>query len=165
MKTIKTTLFVSVMLLATLVQAQPRDMRQKREDIKTAKIGIITQRLELSTGQAQKFWPIYNEYEKKQKELRKSMHEIRQREPESDEDYLKIVNDLIRQREKEVELDKTYKDRFLEVISPRQLVELYKAEHEFKRMLLHKLDGRKGQPGRPAAPGKHGGPSAPEVPR
>ena len=37
---------------------------------RTARIALITQRLDLSTEQAQKFWPIYNEYSKKRVEIR-----------------------------------------------------------------------------------------------
>ncbi len=39
--------------------------RPDKDKIKSLKIAFITERLDLSTKEAQTFWPIYNEYEEK----------------------------------------------------------------------------------------------------
>ena len=44
--------------------------RGQLERIKAFKTGYLTQELDLSSAEAEKFWPIYNEYEKKMFELR-----------------------------------------------------------------------------------------------
>ncbi|MBL4888118.1 MAG: hypothetical protein JKZ03_06660 [Flavobacteriaceae bacterium] len=46
-----------------------------REKLRTFKVAFITQELDLSPEEAQKFWPIYNAYNKKKAALRKKMGE------------------------------------------------------------------------------------------
>jgi Spy/CpxP family protein refolding chaperone len=44
---------------------------EKKENIEAMKIAFITNKLELSPEEAQKFWPVYNQYNEKLKDLRK----------------------------------------------------------------------------------------------
>lgn len=51
------------------------DSRYDKEKLETARIAFITSRLNLTSEQAQKFWPIYNKYsEVKQHKLRELSH-------------------------------------------------------------------------------------------
>ena len=50
-----------------------RKFKQSREKIEAAKIGYLTNKLDLTSEQAQKFWPVYNEYSDKRFELKRSM--------------------------------------------------------------------------------------------
>src|SRR5437879_9747223 len=73
----KLLLLIFVSWASIIVPAQdtddlPADGNQKanaKEKIKAARIGLITQRLGLTPEQAQKFWPIYNEFSQKRTEL------------------------------------------------------------------------------------------------
>ena len=47
-------------------------------------------------------------------------------------------------RQEELDLEKSYSEKFMKVISARQLADFYKAEKEFTKMLLKKLKSRKG---------------------
>jgi len=66
MRIIEVLLLVAI---STVAVAQPQNAREK---IEAAKIALITERLNLTPEQAQKFWPVYNEYSKKQQELRRT---------------------------------------------------------------------------------------------
>src|ERR1041385_4038401 len=55
-------------------EAQPQDATVQ-DKIKAARIGLITQRLNLTPEQAQKFWPLYNEFVQKRAELMKPYRE------------------------------------------------------------------------------------------
>ncbi|MCB0697691.1 MAG: hypothetical protein KDC07_10020, partial [Chitinophagaceae bacterium] len=67
----KTGLFLLTMLLAvTTVIAQP-DRDHKHDRIKALKIAYITEKLDLTSEQAQKFWPVYNRYEKEKWDTRR----------------------------------------------------------------------------------------------
>ena len=50
------------LILAVSVFGQSNDPNEK---IRRAKIALITERLDLTPEQAEKFWPIYNAYEEK----------------------------------------------------------------------------------------------------
>ena len=122
--------------------AQP--YQGKRFDrIHAAKIGYITDRLHLSSDQATRFWPMYNQYEEEQKVLRKDFFEKYRRDkndaPRSEAVSRQYIDDNLDYQESLLKLKRKYKDEFLKIISPQQLAELYQAEREFKEMLLDKL--------------------------
>ena len=63
---------IIVLLLLTSFNfyAQGDNMKEKREQIKTMKIAFLTTELDLSSTEAEKFWPIYNTFEEKEFELK-----------------------------------------------------------------------------------------------
>ncbi len=115
------------------------------EKIEAARIGMITNRLDLNPEQAISFWPVYNEFENKKKivknELRKHLSESRSLA--STDDKIKTeLNEMMTLRQKEVDLDKDYMTKFLKVLNPRQVSELYRTEQMFKQMLLRRMGDR-----------------------
>ena len=61
-------LFPIIFLLVTSLSFYKR-IKKKREKVKALKVAYITEQLELTTDEAQKFWPIYNAFDEKQSEL------------------------------------------------------------------------------------------------
>ncbi|MFN4147028.1 MAG: Spy/CpxP family protein refolding chaperone [Runella sp.] len=132
-------LFLTFSLFATLLFAQ--DMGHQRID--NAKIGMITNRLNLTTEQSQHFWPVYNEFDGKKKEIRRQMRKLvveTNTLTTSDEKILANLKETLNLQQKEVDLEKEYMTKFLKVINVRQVAELYKAEHVFTQMLLRRLN-------------------------
>ncbi|MCY7350728.1 MAG: Spy/CpxP family protein refolding chaperone [Cytophagaceae bacterium] len=135
-------LFGLFLLLSQVVLAQNRNGMQR---IQSAKIALITNRLNLSPEQSQQFWAVYNEYEDKKMELRKSIRALNAETDNlttTDERILSSLKEMMNLRQREVDLDKDYMNRFLKVINVRQLAELYKTEQQFTRMLIEKLNQR-----------------------
>ncbi len=131
-------------IVFTSLNAMAQNQRgQMQNKIEAARIGMITNRLDLSTEQATTFWPIYNEYENKKNEIRKALrnHLSESRSLASSDDKIKIeLQEMMALRQKEVDIDKEYMQKFLKVLQPRQVSELYKTEQQFKQMLLERLD-------------------------
>ena len=112
-----------------------------RQRIESAKIGLITNRLNLTADQAPSFWAIYNEYDDKRSETRRKIRQINAAAGQTltDENALsniKEVNDLKKQL---ADLDEEYSKKFLKVISPKQLQELYNTERMFNKMLIDQI--------------------------
>lgn len=144
--TMKKLLFATVLLLiVNIVHAQNEDARQK---IESAKIALISERLGLTPDDAQKFWPIYNEYSQKRRENHKEFAQARRKfNPETatekeTQQMLKLGREV---KERQLKLEGEYSDRMLKVIDSKQLMSLQNAEREFKRMLLDRLDQRRQQ--------------------
>ncbi|MES2730170.1 MAG: Spy/CpxP family protein refolding chaperone [Bacteroidota bacterium] len=117
-----------------------------RERIETARIGFITNRLNLSSEQAPKFWPVYNDYNDKKQDIRKSLRKLKSENATltaSDNDLLADMKEMLNLKQQEVDLEKDYMSKFLKVISARQLAELYKTERDFKEELLKVLQERR----------------------
>jgi hypothetical protein len=55
-----------------------------------------------------------------------------------------FIDDDLDYQQQVLDLKRRYNNRFLKIISPQQLAELYKAEREFLQMLQQKLKDRRG---------------------
>jgi Spy/CpxP family protein refolding chaperone len=137
---------ICILFLAFAALPGMAQSSESRERIESAKIGFMTNRLNLTPEQSSKFWPVYNEYSNKKQDIRQNIRQLRNanKTQETPETQIKAnIDQLLSLRQKEVDLEKQYVDRFLKVLSPRQLVEMYRSEHEFNRMLLERLEDRR----------------------
>ena len=132
---------VGLTLVAQMANAQ--NDPTGRQKIEAAKIGLITNRLNLTTDQAPQFWAIYNEYNAKRQELNKRVRQLNNapsRNSFNDEQLVNGLREVNSTKQKLADLDDEYMSRFLKVISPAQLAELYKTEQMFNKMLLNRLN-------------------------
>lgn len=106
---------------ANITGAQPAI--KKAERIQALKIAFITQRLDLSSDEAQRFWPVYRGYEN---ELKQQM-------------MLNRGGDVIDNEERMLNIRKHYRQEFVRVIGPAKTNRLFTAEKDFRTVLLRKL--------------------------
>lgn len=110
--------------------------------IEAAKIALITERLELTPEQAEKFWPIYRQFGQERREIRKEFDNARRNfnpNQASEEENKRMLEMATRVKERELKLETQYSERILNVITSRQLNNLRKAEVDFKEMLLRRI--------------------------
>jgi Spy/CpxP family protein refolding chaperone len=132
-----------IIVLLVLSVGHARAQNGGMQKIENARIALITNRLNLSSEQAQQFWPLYNEYDGKQRDIRQSYRKLINEVntlTTSDEKILTNLKELLNLRQKEVDLEKEYMGRFLKTINVRQLAELYKTEQMFTQMLINRLN-------------------------
>ncbi len=124
-----------------------------RERIKAYKTAYITQELDLSSKEAEKFWPVYNDYEKNLFSLRVlKVREERNRiknkggfEELSDKEAKEALNNLIQNEKEIIKIkEKLYKE-LSDVLPPVKILELYKAEMDFNKKLLSQFKKSRGQ--------------------
>ncbi|NQZ77893.1 MAG: hypothetical protein HRT61_17575 [Ekhidna sp.] len=136
MKTLLST--VAVIVAISCFGQRPKAL----EKIEAAKIALITERLELTPQQAEKFWPIYREYGVERKEVRRDFNQARKNfDPNTatEEENKKMLEMATQVKERQLKLEREYSDRILKVITTRQLNNLRKAENDFKEMLLRRI--------------------------
>ncbi len=132
-------------LVLTAQVASAQNDPNGRQKIEAAKIGMITNRLNLTTDQAPQFWAVYNEYNAKKQELNRRIRQLRNepaRNNLSDDQLKNGLREVNATRQKLADLDQEYMDRFLKVISAAQLNELYRTEQAFNKMLLNQLNNQ-----------------------
>ena len=132
---------IALTMTTQLVYAQ-NDLNG-RQKIESAKIGLITNRLNLTTDQAPQFWAVYNEYNARKQELNRRIRQLNNEPSRSNVNDNQLVDGLREvnaTKQKLADLDQEYMSRFLKVISPAQLKELYNTEQMFNKMLLNKLN-------------------------
>jgi hypothetical protein len=99
---------------------------KNKDDINTVKIAYITNQLNLTPEEAQKFWPIYNRY----------FSEVKIAKQES-------PDDIVAFQEKLVNIRKKYKADFKGVLGTDERVnKVYTAEAKFISMLRNELNNR-----------------------
>lgn len=115
---------------------------ERFEKIKAAKIGYITQQLNLTPEQAPQFWAVYNEYDSKKIDLKRSIRSAMKESTSltsNDEKILSAQKEIAVLRRKELDLEDEYATKILKTITPRQFSELKRTEANFNKMLIEKL--------------------------
>ncbi|MBG44846.1 MAG: hypothetical protein CL530_12855 [Aequorivita sp.] len=142
-------LVMLLFLLAATMQAQDG----KHEKIKAWKTAYITEKLSLTSAEAEKFWPIYNKYDEKFHELRKKERtEIFKKlrdglENLTDAEANELIDKNLSIESGELELRKQMTAELRKVISPKKIIILKKTEDDFKRELLNRYRQSKGEKG------------------
>ena len=139
-----------ISLPCAIAVAQPEDDMEDRLDrLESAKIAFITRELSLTTEEAQKFWPVFNEYTDKRKANRKlqraNYENVRANFGSmSDRDLDAALSKAIEHEQREVDLRKEYVARFKVILPVGKVVRLYGAEEKFKREILREKKNRGG---------------------
>jgi len=137
------TFFIAMLLLALQANAQGGGPRKDRhEKIDAAKTAYLADKMNLTPDQAQKFWPLYNEFDAKRQEFRKKGRRLKEDNLDnySEAQLREAMNNMMEARQQELNLEKEYLEKFQKVISLRQVATMYKAEKEFMKVLLNKLN-------------------------
>jgi hypothetical protein len=123
---------------------------QNLEKLNTYKIGFFTKRLNLSSAEAEKFWPVYNEYQnqKTRLQLEKTLtiRTFNQNETRLSEKEIASLGDkLIGIITEESALAVTLHKKLKEVLPPAKVIRFYQAENQYKQQLLNELQGKQQQ--------------------
>ena len=146
--------FVILLLMIGLgtsskVCAQGRGEETKAmQQIEAARIAMITERLGLTPEQAQSFWPLYNEFSDKRREIRAQLNEARKGiDPNnlSEEESQRLMDLGLEIKQSEVNLEREYAGKFRNVISSQQILSLRRAEEDFRRLILQRIEERQRQ--------------------
>jgi hypothetical protein len=125
------------------INAQNESREARMEKFRTEKIAFLTTKLELTTTEAEKFWPIYNQLEKERWEAQKSRRDLEDKLREAEEslsenEITKLTRDFAGSMQKEGALMSSYNEKFLKVLPPKKVLKLYKAENEFRMNMIRK---------------------------
>lgn len=132
-----------LIVLTSTMPAITQNDRPVEERIEAQRIAFITQRVNLTPEEAQSFWPIYNEYREKEKQLKESRitkGEVLDMDEREAENYL---NKLISLEQDELNLKKEYTQKLKSVISSKKILRFYAAERMFKERLLQAMNQRR----------------------
>ncbi len=134
---------ILILCTAVMLPAQPPMMnKEARERIEAQRIAFITDQLHLTPDEAARFWPIYNEYKDGLKDLRDEF-ERPDLESITDDEASKLLDKQLQQEQKKLELRRTLVTRLRTVVSPKKVLMLQRAEMEFNRELLRKVQERR----------------------
>src|SRR5688572_21553358 len=124
-------LILLILLYAGLaIPSTGQDDQKDGNRLEAYKIAFLTKKLNLTTAEAQKFWPIYNKYEA---ELRSARREGRASKKE------------IETEEKILNIRKKYNGEFEKALPKEKVNELFKSEREFGNSVQREMMERRNQ--------------------
>jgi hypothetical protein len=140
----KNLIFTLILLTSFSIFSQ----ESKADKVEAMKVGFITNKLELTAKEAQVFWPLYNEYNSKMEKLRKTkrsdFEELKNKSDNiTDKELETFINEVFASKQKELDLQKEYYEKYAKVLPVKKVAMLYQAENQFKRELLRKIKEKK----------------------
>jgi hypothetical protein len=123
------------------------DRQWRFEDMKTKRVAFFSERIGLTTSEAERFWPVYNSLQTEKEKLNERRRKLFQmttlnNKGEKVPDYGKISDEMINIKLKEATLEKTYHDKFKKILSPEKMMKYYRTEDDWGRELLKQFQRR-----------------------
>ena len=119
--------FITITGLANAQDNQPAE--KKQENIEALKVAFISKELQLTPEEAQKFWPLYNQYSAQLKAIK-----------------LSNPDDVLDRDEKVLALRKSYKEQFTKIIGAPRVNNMYNAEGKFRQLLFKAMRQNQSRP-------------------
>ena len=137
------------LLIAVAAMAQQKgEPGKKREKVEQLRVAYLTKHLELTTEEAEKFWPVYNEFTDKLRESKKTKmklaKELKENVDNLKDSEIKTKTDaILSEEQKEVDLKREYNPKIAAVIGYKRTVKLVSLEREFRQELRKELQKRR----------------------
>lgn len=142
-------ILVLLLLVTSAVFAQKTDKEEWHKKINALKTAHITEELQFSSEEAEKFWPIYNVYE----EHMHALHKTKKKEiysklkngidAMSESEANTLIDREMQLEQKELQYRKELITELKKIIAPGKIIKLKKAEEDFKKELLKRYRQRK----------------------
>ncbi len=139
-----------ILLFAASLESFAQD-GDKHERIKALKVSFITEKLELSSAEAEKFWPVYNTYDSQIHDLRHKERQLFKEKYSSDgvknkfseSESEKLIKTYIEVRDQRHLLEKQLMYALIKKLPASKIVFLPEVEDDFSRMLFEEYKKRK----------------------
>ncbi|MBC7904691.1 MAG: hypothetical protein H7Y27_14800 [Gemmatimonadaceae bacterium] len=125
----KQILLIATIFFSTLLSSFAQDDAKNGNRIQALKIAYLTQKLNLTTEEAQKFWPIYNSYSAELLRIRKEQKEKNLSEIDMEDRILTIR--------------KKYNGEFGKALSAEKINTLFRSEKDFTNYIQRELQERR----------------------
>lgn len=104
----------------------------QNDNVANVRKEFITKELQLTSSEADAFFPVYNEYIQKKKETRKALRQEGRSAEKSVDKIIDIEQELIN-------LQREYLEKFRKILPEKKVVQLLEAEKKFKTMMVQQL--------------------------
>jgi len=139
---------IILLALAFASSVTARSQNPNLERLNNYKVAFFTKRINLTPQEAEKFWPVYNEFQTKKNLIQQeraillkniNLYAETMTEKELSESGEKYINFDLREAELAVE----YHRKFSSFLSASKVLRLYQAENQYRVQLLNELQERR----------------------
>jgi len=119
----------------------------RRDHLKSQKVAFFSNNIGLTAKEAERFWPVYNEYTNRIENLKLEQRQALNRlanfeQMENEKEIKKLLDDYLKLVAKEAELIQEYYKKYSAILPPKKVARLYATEEQFKQILLRSIRGR-----------------------
>jgi len=138
-----------ILIIFTLFAAQclaqkPTKREKKSERMEALKIAYFTKALDLNVEESKTFWPVYNAYDLKRKQIVEKRTMKRGGPDDLDESQaMKIIEEELRIESELLDLKTSFIGDLKNVISNVKIAKLLHAQKRFRKELLDNMKGRR----------------------
>jgi hypothetical protein len=120
------------------------------EKLNNYKIGFFTKKLNLTSEEAEKFWPIYNDYQAQRNQIQLEKLKLNRNFNQngsslSDNQLEDIADKYVDCLVQESNLAVAFHGKLKEVLPPVKVIRYYQAENQYKVQLLNELQNARQQ--------------------
>jgi len=142
-------LFLFLLIGNLVTQAQTR--KGDSEKIRAFKVAFLTEKLDLTEKEAEKFWPLYNVYDKEMMQLhRDERRSIKKRilsdggiDNLSESESKQIIERINAVSKEQYHTKSEFYSKLTKILPYKKILRLEVAEYEFHRKLIRKLKGER----------------------
>jgi hypothetical protein len=170
MKSITTTSLALIMLMALTMSLSAQGpgqgfgqgaMQGEGEKLTAYKIAFFTKNLNLTPSEAEKFWPLYNDFSARKNKLQADrlllMRYAAQNEANMSEGEIASTADKLTQSfADEASMVVSFNESLKKVLPPAKVIKLYQVENQYKQQLLRELNQRRQGAPQPGIRGRAG---------
>lgn len=132
-----------ILFLGFGAYAQKPTTEYDKEKLEAARVAFITNRLDLKPEQAEKFWPLFNQYNEERTNM---MNKVSSLNRESMQELTENrANEIIQKRfsiqQQLLDREKVFMEEITKVISPQQAIKLGGVNREFTRQVYQRHRG------------------------
>ncbi len=131
-----------IIIFICLVLWSGRSLAQTPKDkVEALRVSFISQRLELTNSESEKFWPVYNEYNDKVKAIKKNLRQSYKKGVDnlSEKEAEELYQLDIKSKQAETEVHTQYAQKIKDIIGVKKFVKLRVAEEEFKLEIIKNI--------------------------
>lgn len=140
----KVVVSIIIMIFCTMnITAQNANL----EKLSAYKIGFLTRRLNLTPKEAEKFWPVYNEYQDNRNKTQVERQEINRNFNQnelnmSEKEMTDAADRLVSLEVREATITQEFHNKVKTILPPVKVLRLYQAENQYRLQLLNELRER-----------------------
>lgn len=141
---------LSAVMVASAIStsARPQPQNDWKQKMMSEKIAFLTMELGITPEEAQKFWPIYNEVDKKRDEAMFNVFSAFQAlengvsQGKSEKEIENLLEKYLEAMEEQRDVEDEAAEKYLKVLSVDKVAKLYVGEEKFRRQHIRRLHER-----------------------
>lgn len=112
---------------------------EREERLRAHRAAVYTRVLNLTSEEAEHFWPIYNEYLDRREQAQQNLRTGKKLDLMSDAEVEDQIKRYFESRQKDIDLERDLYQRLTKVLPQRKIAKLVAAEREFRESIVQQI--------------------------